>query len=99
MTVVRTIRMIAPAIVLAAAACAPATLPLREDASSAASTAAPEAPPPELPRLTESRSTAAQPAAASAPIYTCSMHPEVRVSQPGKCPSCGMTLDRVEERP
>lgn len=25
-------------------------------------------------------------------IYTCSMHPQVRVNKPGKCPICGMTL-------
>lgn len=24
--------------------------------------------------------------------YTCTMHPEVRASQPGKCPKCGMVL-------
>jgi Cu(I)/Ag(I) efflux system membrane fusion protein len=26
--------------------------------------------------------------------YTCSMHPEVRVAQPGRCPICGMELIR-----
>ncbi|MBI1780161.1 MAG: hypothetical protein HYR66_02155 [Sphingobacteriales bacterium] len=25
-------------------------------------------------------------------IYTCSMHPEIQVRQPGNCPKCGMTL-------
>ena len=25
-------------------------------------------------------------------VYTCSMHPEVRLDRPGKCPICGMTL-------
>ena len=25
-------------------------------------------------------------------IYTCVMHPEVQMSNPGKCPKCGMTL-------
>jgi len=25
-------------------------------------------------------------------IYTCSMHPEVKVDKPGNCPKCGMTL-------
>jgi len=25
-------------------------------------------------------------------MYTCSMHPEVVSSKPGKCPKCGMTL-------
>jgi hypothetical protein len=25
-------------------------------------------------------------------IYTCPMHPEIRMSKPGNCPKCGMTL-------
>lgn len=28
----------------------------------------------------------------SATAYTCTMHPEVVTSQPGKCPKCGMSL-------
>jgi Heavy metal binding domain len=28
--------------------------------------------------------------------YTCTMHPEVRSDQPGKCPKCGMELVRKE---
>lgn len=28
--------------------------------------------------------------------YTCTMHPEVRQNEPGKCPKCGMDLVRVE---
>jgi len=24
--------------------------------------------------------------------YTCSMHPEVKLDKPGKCPKCGMVL-------
>ena len=28
--------------------------------------------------------------------YTCTMHPEVRQSEPGKCPKCGMDLVRVK---
>lgn len=31
-----------------------------------------------------------------APHYTCSMHPDVRSDKPGKCPKCGMNLERVE---
>jgi len=27
-------------------------------------------------------------------IYTCSMHPEVQSDKPGKCPKCGMTLEK-----
>ena len=26
--------------------------------------------------------------------YTCSMHPEVKMDKPGKCPKCGMTLEK-----
>lgn len=25
-------------------------------------------------------------------VYTCSMHPEVELDKPGKCPKCGMEL-------
>lgn len=25
-------------------------------------------------------------------IYTCPMHPEVKMDKPGNCPKCGMTL-------
>lgn len=25
-------------------------------------------------------------------FYTCSMHPEVKMDKPGKCPKCGMVL-------
>ena len=27
--------------------------------------------------------------------YTCPMHPEVRLENPGNCPKCGMTLEEV----
>ncbi|HET6348160.1 MAG TPA: heavy metal-binding domain-containing protein [Candidatus Krumholzibacteria bacterium] len=30
---------------------------------------------------------------ASQAIYTCAMHPEVRMTEPGTCPKCGMTLE------
>ncbi len=29
-------------------------------------------------------------------LYTCPMDPEVRQSQPGPCPKCGMALERVD---
>jgi len=32
------------------------------------------------------------PANTSAVTYTCPMHPEIHVTQPGECPKCGMTL-------
>ena len=31
-------------------------------------------------------------APAAAESYTCPMHPEVRATNPGRCPKCGMTL-------
>lgn len=34
----------------------------------------------------------------SATVYTCPMHPEVRLPQPGKCPKCGMTLVPAEPK-
>ena len=27
-------------------------------------------------------------------MYTCPMHPEVQQAEPGKCPKCGMTLEK-----
>lgn len=32
-----------------------------------------------------------------APVYTCPMHPEVRQSQPGSCPKCGMALEQIAQ--
>jgi len=29
--------------------------------------------------------------------YTCSMHKEVMLDKPGKCPKCGMTLEPVKQ--
>jgi P-type Cu+ transporter len=34
-----------------------------------------------------------QTASPSAVMYTCPMHPEVRVDHPGNCPKCGMALE------
>lgn len=33
----------------------------------------------------------------SATVWTCSMHPQIRQSEPGKCPLCGMDLIPLEE--
>ncbi|MCB9280217.1 MAG: efflux RND transporter periplasmic adaptor subunit [Lewinellaceae bacterium] len=33
----------------------------------------------------------------AATIWTCSMHPQIRQSEPGKCPICGMDLIPLEE--
>lgn len=30
-------------------------------------------------------------------VYTCSMHPDVRMNAPGKCPECGMNLEQVKQ--
>jgi hypothetical protein len=32
-------------------------------------------------------------------IYTCPMHPEVKSDKPGKCPKCGMTLEKKAVTP
>jgi hypothetical protein len=110
--VARTIRIFLPGILLAAAACTPSALPLRDDTTSAASAHAAEAPMPVLPPVAGAGAPTAKEAPAASPheqggaaptpraiVYTCSMHPEVRAAQPGKCPSCGMTLERVEAKP
>ena len=39
---------------------------------------------------------AAGTAAAARTIWTCSMHPQIRMPQPGKCPICGMDLIPAE---
>jgi len=38
----------------------------------------------------------AESAAAPLEVWTCSMHPEIRRSRPGRCPVCGMDLVHVE---
>ena len=40
-----------------------------------------------------------EPAMPEGTIYTCPMHPEVRSNKPGKCPKCGMFLERVKTHP
>ena len=30
-------------------------------------------------------------------VYTCPMHPDVRQTEPGTCPKCGMELEAREE--
>jgi hypothetical protein len=29
--------------------------------------------------------------------YACPMHPEVRSSEPGTCPKCGMNLEPIQD--
>jgi hypothetical protein len=57
----------------------------------------PKAPPPSAPTRTPIRSAAAATSPPSSPsvVYGCPMHPEVRSATPGKCPKCGMDLERV----
>src|SRR5688572_15818856 len=47
------------------------------------------------PGFAPDRSTAIA-AAATGAIWTCSMHPQIRMSGPGRCPLCGMDLVPVE---
>lgn len=35
---------------------------------------------------------------ATAQKYTCTMHPEVVMSKPGKCPKCGMALVPMKKK-
>ncbi len=35
---------------------------------------------------------AGSPSAVQAELWTCSMHPQIRQSEPGQCPICGMNL-------
>src|SRR3974390_1981351 len=41
------------------------------------------------------RSPASKPTPAKGVIYTCPMHPQIRRTEPGNCPICGMTLEPV----
>jgi Cu+-exporting ATPase len=42
------------------------------------------------------RKPAPKPQASAATIYTCPMHPEIRRTEPGSCPICGMALAPVD---
>ncbi len=46
---------------------------------------------PTPPGAAQAPAPASQPRAA---VYTCPMHPEVRQSTPGRCPKCGMELEK-----
>jgi Cu(I)/Ag(I) efflux system membrane fusion protein len=47
-------------------------------------------------RMPGSKAAAGAPGAApSAAVFSCPMHPEVRSAVPGKCPKCGMDLERM----
>jgi Cu+-exporting ATPase len=38
----------------------------------------------------------AMPAPVTVTLYTCPMHPQIRRSEPGACPICGMTLEPIQ---
>jgi P-type Cu+ transporter len=50
----------------------------------------------ELAHKTNTPRAASTPPLNSSKIYTCSMHSEIRQSEPGSCPKCGMTLELLE---
>ena len=52
-------------------------------------------PPAAAEKQTVSSANSTAPSAPASGAYTCPMHPEVRQAQPGSCPKCGMTLERV----
>ena len=43
-------------------------------------------------KKTDKKKSVASESTPAAAIYTCTMHPEVNLPAPGKCPKCGMTL-------
>lgn len=75
-----------------------ATTQLEVARNDAADPNAPSAPPPATPRALAAdfdpgmTATAAADAPAAKSGYTCPMHPEIKRSEPGKCPICGMNL-------
>lgn len=44
----------------------------------------------------DKKKSAASESTPAATVYTCTMHPEVNLPAPGKCPKCGMTLVKKE---
>ena len=44
----------------------------------------------------DKKKSAANESTPAAAAYTCTMHPEVNLPAPGKCPKCGMTLVKKE---
>jgi membrane fusion protein, copper/silver efflux system len=48
-------------------------------------------------RETKSNQTATESAEKKPAIWTCSMHPQIRMDHPGKCPICGMDLIPLSE--
>jgi uncharacterized lipoprotein YehR (DUF1307 family) len=46
---------------------------------------------------TKSQSTESSSEQTAGVVYTCSMHPDVVSKEPGKCPVCGMDLEKKEE--
>lgn len=47
----------------------------------------------------DKKKSAASESTRAAAVYTCTMHPEVNLPAPGKCPKCGMTLVKEEGGP
>ncbi len=70
----------------------PPSQTLREEPQDAARTSAPE----HGMHGMESPSPGAPGGAHAQTIYTCPMHPEVRLPEPGTCPKCGMKLVKKE---
>jgi Cu(I)/Ag(I) efflux system membrane fusion protein len=75
----------------------PDTAPVDSTEMTAPSAAPSPGMPSPLPARPSSRAAKPAPSSSSAPavVYSCPMHPEVRSSTPGKCPICGMNLERI----
>ena len=46
----------------------------------------------------QTQSSTAEPEPPEGTVYSCPMHPEVRASAPGRCPTCGMALKQREKK-
>lgn len=92
-------RRLAPVALVALAACASRAAPLDLPPGHPANVAAPAAPE----HAGVDPAVPAGPAALDRTMshaharYTCPMHPDVRSSEPGSCPKCGMRLVAVKD--
>ena len=46
----------------------------------------------------QAKPSTAEPESPQETVYSCPMHPEVKASAPGRCPKCGMALEKEEKQ-